>query len=42
MAKGAPGRAPMELAVYRSHQSRDNKAVDSLHNLLIRTLRQSG
>lgn len=33
--------APMEVAVYRSRESRGNKAVDSLHGLLIRTLRQS-
>ncbi|MFT4173201.1 MAG: LysR family transcriptional regulator [Rhodocyclaceae bacterium] len=33
---------PMEVAVYRSRQSRGSKAVDSLHNLLVKTLRQAG
>lgn len=33
--------APMEVAVYRSRESRGNKAVDSLHSLLIKTLRLS-
>lgn len=32
---------PMEVAVYRSRASQGCKAVDSLHNLLIRTLRHS-
>lgn len=32
---------PMEVAVLRSRASRDSKAVDSLHNLLVRTLRLS-
>jgi DNA-binding transcriptional LysR family regulator len=32
---------PMEVAVYRSRASQGSKAVDSLHDLLIRTLRQS-
>ncbi|MGB6103099.1 MAG: LysR family transcriptional regulator [Pusillimonas sp.] len=32
---------PMEVAVYRSRASRGSKAVDSLHSLLIRTLRLS-
>lgn len=32
---------PMEVAVYRSRASRGSKAVDSLHDLLIRTLRLS-
>lgn len=32
---------PMEVAVYRSRASQGSKAVDSLHNLLIRTLRLS-
>ncbi len=31
--------APMEVAVYRSRESRGNKAVDSLRDLLIKTLR---
>jgi len=31
---------PMEVAVYRSQASRGSKAVDSLHALLVRTLRQ--
>jgi len=31
---------PMEVAVYRSPASRGSKAVDSLHALLVRTLRQ--
>lgn len=33
--------APMEVAVYRSTASRGSKAVDSLYNLLIKTLRLS-
>ncbi|MHB0764918.1 LysR family transcriptional regulator [Stutzerimonas sp. NM35] len=33
---------PMEGAVYRSRASQGSKAVDSLHDLLIRTLRLSG
>ncbi|WP_312513815.1 LysR family transcriptional regulator [Stutzerimonas nitrititolerans] len=33
---------PMEVAVYRSRASQGSKAVDSLHDLLIRTLRLSG
>jgi len=32
---------PMEVAVYRSRASQGSKAVDSLHNLLIRTLRHA-
>ena len=32
---------PMEVAVYRSRDSRGSKATDSLHGLLIKTLRQS-
>jgi DNA-binding transcriptional LysR family regulator len=32
---------PMQVAVYRSRDSRGSRAVDSLHNLLVRTLRQS-
>lgn len=32
---------PMEVSVYRSRASRDSKAVDSLHNLLVQTLRQA-
>lgn len=31
---------PMEVAVYRSRASQGSKAVDSLHSLLIKTLRQ--
>lgn len=30
---------PMEVAVYRSRESRRSKAVDALHDLLIKTLR---
>lgn len=30
---------PMEVAVYRSRDSRGSKAVDALHDLLVRTLR---
>lgn len=33
---------PMEVGVYRSRESRGNKAVDSLHDLLVKTLRQAG
>lgn len=33
--------APMEVAVHRSRESRGNKAVGSLHSLLIKTLRLS-
>lgn len=32
---------PMEVAVYRSRDSRGSKAVDSLHSLLVKTLRLS-
>lgn len=32
---------PMEVAVYRSRASSGSRAVDSLHNLLIKTLRHS-
>ncbi|SAK60279.1 LysR family transcriptional regulator [Caballeronia glebae] len=32
---------PMEVAVHRSRDSRGSKAVDSLHSLLVKTLRQS-
>lgn len=32
---------PMEVAVYRSRESRGSKAVDSLQTLLVKTLRQS-
>jgi len=32
---------PMEVAVYRSRESRGSQAVDSLHGLLVRTLRAS-
>jgi len=32
---------PMEVAVYRSRDSRGSKAVDSLHNLILNTLRAS-
>ena len=32
---------PMEVSVYRSRSSQDSKAVDSLHSLLIKTLRLS-
>ncbi|MEO3715022.1 LysR family transcriptional regulator [Roseateles flavus] len=34
--------APMEVAVYRSRASQGNKAVDSLHRMLVQTLRQAG
>jgi DNA-binding transcriptional LysR family regulator len=34
--------APMEVAVYRSRASHGSKAVDSLHRLLVSTLRQAG
>ncbi len=33
---------PMEVAVYRSRASRGSKAVDSLHSLLVKTLRIGG
>ncbi len=33
--------APMEVAVYRSKESRRSKAVDSLYQLLVHTLRQA-
>ena len=32
--------APMEVAVYRSKESRRSKAVDGLYKLLVNTLRQ--
>lgn len=38
-AHGLGPLAPVEVAVYRSRDSRSSKAVDSLHNLLVRTLR---
>lgn len=33
---------PMQVALYRSAASRGSKAVDSLHRMLLQTLRQSG
>ena len=33
---------PMQVAVYRSRQSSSSEAVNSLHALIVRTLRQSG
>lgn len=33
---------PMQVAVYRSQASRGNKAVDSLQQMLVQTLRQAG
>jgi DNA-binding transcriptional LysR family regulator len=33
---------PMEVAVYRSQASKGNKAVDSLQQMLVQTLRQAG
>ncbi|MBE2244238.1 MAG: LysR family transcriptional regulator [Burkholderiaceae bacterium] len=33
--------APMEVAVYRSRESRASKAADLLHELLVKTLRQT-
>lgn len=33
---------PMQVALYRSAASRGSKAVDSLHHMLLQTLRQSG
>jgi hypothetical protein len=30
------------VGVYRSRESRGNKAVDSLHDLLVKTLRLAG
>ncbi|ENO88502.1 LysR family transcriptional regulator [Thauera linaloolentis] len=40
-AHGLGPLAPMEAAVYRSRESRGNKAVDSLYGLLVKTLRLS-
>lgn len=40
-AHGLGPLEPMEVSVYRSRASRGSKAVDSLHELLIRTLRIS-
>lgn len=34
--------APMEVAVYRSRASRSSRAVDSLHRMLVQTLRHAG
>ncbi|WAC74135.1 LysR family transcriptional regulator [Roseateles sp. SL47] len=34
--------APMEVAVYRSATSKQSKAVDHLHRMLVQTLRQAG
>ena len=33
---------PMEVGVYRSRESRGNKAVDGLYALLVKTLRLAG
>ena len=33
---------PMQVAVYRSPASKGNKAVDSLQQMLVQTLRQAG
>jgi len=33
---------PMEVAVYRSRESRGSRAVDRLHSLIVQTLRLSG
>ena len=40
-AQGLGPLIPMEVAVYRSRESRGNKAVDGLYALLVKTLRQS-
>ena len=41
-AHGLGPLEPMEVAVYRSLQSRDSQAVDSLQELLVNTLRAGG
>ena len=41
-AQGLGPLEPMEVAVYRSRASRGAKAVDGLHDLLVRTLRLAG
>jgi len=41
-AQGLGPLEPMEVAVYRSQQSRDSLAVDSLQTLLVNTLRSPG
>lgn len=41
-AQGLGPLEPMQVAVYRSRASHGAKAVDSLHDLLVKTLRQAG
>ena len=42
LAQGLGPLAPMEVAAYRSPASKGNKAVDSLQQMLVQTLRQAG
>lgn len=42
LEQGLGPLAPMEVAVYRSPASKGNKAVDSLQQMLLQTLRQAG
>ena len=42
MEHGLGPLEPMEVAVYRSRASHGSKAVDSLHRMLLRTLRPTG
>lgn len=42
LAHGLGPLEPMEVAVYRSRASQSSKAVDSLHRMLVQTLRQAG
>ncbi|WP_422010688.1 LysR family transcriptional regulator [Roseateles sp.] len=41
-AHGLGPLEPMQVAVYRSRASRSSAAVDSLHRMLVQTLRQAG
>ena len=42
LAHGLGPLEPMQVAVYRSRASQNSKAVDSLHRMLIQTLRHAG
>ena len=41
-AQGLGPLVPMEVAAFRSRESRGNPAVDALHDLLVRTLPLAG
>jgi DNA-binding transcriptional LysR family regulator len=42
LAHGLAPMAPMQVAVYRSRASRNSRAVDGLHRMLLQTLRADG